>query len=241
MQCRSDIFQFRQFAVSNTRSAMRVGTDGVALGALVELPPRSCTVWDAGSGTGLLSLMLAQRFPEAVFYAVEIDREAAEESCGSVARSPWSDRIHVVCHDVITAASLLPRPDVIVSNPPYFEGGERAPKSARALARHADAGSLGPESLIRLASEVLAPDGELWMITPADMESRLTFAATMARLNVTGLVEIVPRPGKDVLRLVWRLGRHSAPAVRHRLLLREADGSLSPEFARLTEAYYLDN
>lgn len=227
--------------MSNTRSAMRVGTDGVALGALVKLPQRECTVWDAGSGTGLLSLMLAQRFPAAMFYAVEIDRDAADESRLSVARSPWSDRIHVVCRDVIVAASELPRPDVIVSNPPYFEGGERAPKAARALARHADAGSLGPETLIRLASEALAPDGELWMITPADMESRLTFAATMARLNVAAMVEIVPGPGKNVLRLVWRLTRSCIPPVRHRLLLRQADGSRSTEFARLTQDYYLDD
>ena len=114
------MFTFKQFAIKQQRSAMKVGTDGVLLGSWVEKPALCKHILDIGTGTGLLALMLAQRFHVPVD-AVEIDRDAASEAMENVANSPFSDYVKVINSDIRTFVPTK-KYDLIVCNPPFFVG-----------------------------------------------------------------------------------------------------------------------
>ena len=100
-----DIFRFKRFAISNTRSAQKVGTDGVIIGALASAPSPG-EIWDVGAGTGLIALMLAQRYPSAHISAIEIDSVAALECKENAGASPWHDRVEVVEGDVTSVSTV---------------------------------------------------------------------------------------------------------------------------------------
>lgn len=240
MEKRSDIFRFKQFAVSNSRSAMRVGTDGVLLGAWAEGGHECRNVWDVGAGTGLIALMLAQRMANISITAIEIDDEAAGECRHNAEMSPWGNRITTVCGDIADVCDSLPKPDLIVSNPPFFYSGEHAPARSRAMARHADAGSLGPLRLIDISRRLLNDGGRMCMITPADMEDKLLFEATLARLDVDMLTEVCPRPGRRPLRLLWRFSKGGGLGSRSQICIRNNETAFSDEYRLLTKDFYLD-
>lgn len=165
------MFTFRQFTIEQDRCAMKVGTDGVLLGAWAELPivsgvgsptPR---VLDIGTGTGVVALMMAQRYPDALVDAVEIDADAASQAGENVARSPFASRVRVFNTSIQDfAAASTERYDVIVSNPPYFQNSLRNPDAQRSLARHAD--SLPFSEFIRAAAVLLKDDGVMSIIIP---------------------------------------------------------------------------
>lgn len=240
MELRRDIFRFKQFSVANTRSAMRVGTDGVLLGAWAPIDDDVTRVWDAGAGTGLLSLMIAQRNDAVKIQAIEIDAAAAAECRDNVARSPWADRIETIEGDIMDAACRLERPDMIISNPPFFSNGPKAAERARAVARHSDQGSMGPVALTALAGKMLNDGGSLIMITPAETESDIIYAATMARLSVAKITEVVTKPGKKPTRILWQLVKGGAVTERARLILRGENSEMSDDFKKLTKEFYLD-
>ena len=125
---REQVFRFKQFSVANRLAAMKVGTDGVLLGAWCGV--EGCrTVLDVGTGSGLIALMIAQRCPEAHVTALDIVPEAVAEAAENAAASPWGDRITVMEADFNRAVAdrLLPRYDLIVSNPPYFPTAINSP------------------------------------------------------------------------------------------------------------------
>lgn len=126
-------FRFKQFEVRNCRSAMRVSTDAVALGAWAPLPSVCRTVWDLGAGTGVLSLMVAQRTvdSQARITAFEIEPEAAEEAAGNFAASPWADRLSIAEGDACLLCGQLGEVDMIISNPPYFSDKRQAAQPRR--------------------------------------------------------------------------------------------------------------
>ena len=233
-------FRFKQFALSNRRSAMKVGTDGVLLGAWVDVDGAR-RILDVGAGTGLIALMMAQRSPSARVTAVEIDPEAAAEARGNVAASPWADRVEVVEGDFLSmAASMTPGFDLIVSNPPFFKETLRAPAAARAAARH-DAGSLPLDRLIDIAARMLSPMGRLAVIAPANRADELDYIATLARLSLLRLTRVFTAPGKPCKRCLWewtRVGEGVTPVV-DTMTLRAYDGSPSQAYASLTADFYL--
>lgn len=240
MKLRRDIFRFKQFSVANNRSAMKVGTDGVLLGAWTLIGHDVKRVWDAGAGTGLLSLMIAQRYENVSIDAIEIDAAAAMECRENVAGSPWSDRIRTIEGDLMDVWRSLERPGVIISNPPFFSNGLKAPDKARTVARHADGGNMGPVALISLAGKVLNEGGSLCMITPADIEEEVIFATTMARLSPAKITEVASKSGKAPTRLLWQLTKGNVTTERTRMILRGEDSEMSDEFKKLTEEFYLD-
>ena len=189
----NEYFQFKQFTVRHERCAMKVGTDGVLLGAWAPVEGVG-RILDVGTGTGLVALQLAQRTASARITAIEIDPDAAAQAGENVAASPWSDRIEVVCGDFATfrqiatfdtfaTPSLVAKPtvaeeegyDLIVSNPPYFTEALQCPDPRRCTARHT--ATLDYALLFRRGAALLAPGGELALIFPADAEPRCRQAA----------------------------------------------------------------
>ena len=167
---REKVFRFKQFSVRNDKSAMKVGTDGVLLGAWADVKAAN-SVLDIGTGTGLVALMMAQRC-NANIDAIEIDADAFAEATLNFNESPWAERMKVIHDDFITFSKDCDlRYDVIVSNPPYFIDSLVCQEEKRKNARHTS--SLSYENLIECAVKLLNDNGFICLITPSDVENHL--------------------------------------------------------------------
>lgn len=230
-------FRFKRFGIADGRCGLRLGTDGVLLGAWGRLPfAAAATAADIGTGCGIIALMLAQRFPQLRICGIDSDEGAAADASDNFARSPWAARLSAHAEDFSGFAGPV---DMLVSNPPYFTGGELSPAAARAASRHAAA--LSPAALIARAADLLTPGGSLQMITPADMEADLTARAAFARLNVRRLCQVSTVAGKAPSRLLWDLSPSDGPTDYSALTLRQPSGALTPEWQDLTSDFYLDH
>lgn len=215
---------------------MKIGTDGVMLGAWATLPGASGTALDVGAGCGLIALMLAQRYAQASVTAVELDPLAAEDLRSNVAASPWSDRVVAVESDFTAMEGCY---DLIASNPPFFITGERSPLSARAVARHVDHG-LSPTTLIPFAAAHLTKCGRLSMIFPAEQLPEVEFQAAMHRLNAVRITEVASTATRPPMRVMAEFSPMEAVCVRSRIDIHTAPGgAYSPDYVLLTKDFYL--
>lgn len=230
-------FTFKQFHCDDSLCGMKISTDGVLLGAWAECSG-SGHVADIGAGSGLISLMMAQRYPNIGVTAVELDAKACENARANIAASPWAERIAIANCDF---AEWQPEValDAIVSNPPFFSSELRSPSASRALARHENSG-LGYASLIARAAEMLSPEGTLSMILPAECESDVIYQGELARLKVQRLCRVHPRAGRKALRVMISLGlKNTAPQTSH-IVIRESSGAYTEEYKALTRNFYLN-
>lgn len=157
---------------------MKVGTDGVLMGAWAEGGPR---ILDVGTGTGIMALMMAQRFPESRVTGIDIDEGAVRQAQENVVASPFVGRVTVE-HASVQAFALTHEGcyDVVVSNPPFFIDALHAPDQQRNIARHTTTMSYG--DLMEAACRLLADDGELSVIVPSDYRQRMEDEATFVGL-----------------------------------------------------------
>lgn len=171
-------FRFKQFTVHHDRCAMKVGTDGVLLGATAYGGRR---ILDIGTGTGLVAMMMAQRFPLSMVTAIDIDKMAVEQAKENVEASPFRDRIEIV-NDDISNYCKEKEFDCIVCNPPFFEDSLRCPNEQRATARHAEA--LPFDVLIDRIAHLLSAEGIATIIIPSDIMSRIESECAYANLFI---------------------------------------------------------
>ena len=232
---REKVFRFKQFSVVNDRTAMKVGTDGVLLGAWCPVEDAH-RVLDVGTGCGVIALMCAQRNPSALINAIEIDHDAAQEATLNFERSPWSKRLNAIEGDF---NDLLDNDgyDLIVSNPPYFTNGVLPTGDARTTARHT--GSLSYRQLIEGSSRLLTDDGTLAFITPTDAEQDIIEAATFAALPIRKIVRVIPVEGAAPKRILWQLSRRDIDYQEDFLTIAHTDGSFTQEYIALTSPFYL--
>ncbi len=216
---------------------MKLGTDGMLLGAWARVPHdvavRAC---DVGTGCGIVALLLAHRYPGLDITGVDIDHSACCDAAVNFACSPWDDRLHSVCTD-ITEDMMGGGYDMVVSNPPYFHTGERAPGQARATARHAD--TLSADWLVEHAGELLASCGTLSLIVPATDEERLIERAAFARMYPRRICRVSSVEGKAPIRLLMELARTDGPTEVTTMALRHADGSPTADYIKMFKDYYL--
>lgn len=232
---REKVFRFKQFAVLNDRTAMKVGTDGVLLGAWCPVEGAK-RVLDVGTGCGVIALMVAQRNASAVITGIDIDHDAIEEATLNFERSPWSGRLTAIESDFNRLAADTPF-DLIVSNPPFFTNGVLPTGDARTTARHT--GSLTYSQLIDGASRLLSDDGILALITPTDAEGDIVEAAAFASLPVKRITRVIPVEGAAPKRTLWLLSRRALPYHEDTLTIARSDGSFTSEYIALTGDFYL--
>lgn len=229
-------FKFKQFTIWQDKCAMKVGTDGVLLGTWISTD--GCKrILDVGAGTGLISLLLAQRVPQADITGVEIDEAAAEQAIENVATSPWQSRIKIVRENFRTFTSDEPF-DLIVSNPPYFVDALKCPDEYRRLARHT--GELNYELLFGRARTLLAAEGRIGIILPAELNKMVVDTAWNYGFYPLAKTEVYTKPGKPCRRLLMCFSRDNGLCCETQLYIESLSGGYSPEFAALTRDFYLD-
>ncbi len=213
---------------------MKVGTDGVLLGAWFPMES-GFSVLDVGTGTGLVAIMAAQRGAGSVT-AVEIDPEASQQASENASNSPWSDRIVVQCADFAHFTAGF-RFDCIVCNPPYFRDSLRCPDQGRNTARHND--SLSYETLVRCSAPLLAPDGLLCVVLPFDAVGEFTKCASAFGLNLCHETDVVTAPGKQPKRSLLAYGFGSQGLRKDVLAMCGPDGKETSDYIELVRDFYL--
>ena len=231
-------FRFKQFVVEQGKCAMKVGTDGVLLGAWAHLP-ESGKILDLGTGTGLVALMAAQRCG-ADIVAVDISEEACGQAAENVAASPWKTRISVLHQDVKEMdEKYYGQFDSIVSNPPYFKENVKCPGQLRNTARHTD--ELDFKQLAVAASLLLNENGTLSVVLPADASYEFIAESSAQRLSLIRQTWIHTKPGAAPKRVLMTFSKAqvNAKEVTH-MTIHEADHSFSEAYKSLTCDFYLD-
>ncbi len=234
----NDWFQFRKFLIRQDQSAMKVGTDGVLLGAWADCE-KCRSVLDIGTGTGLIALMIAQRNPEAVIDALEIDADAARQAGENIAASLWADRVRVDKANFLTWKwDREGQFNLIICNPPFFTRSLKNPDIQRAAARHDDDLPLGP--LIIKSAELLSSDGKLAMILPITRVEEAMMTANVNGLFLYRQLNIRGNARAPFKRALMEWGWESRAAEIGELVIETMErGAYTEEYKRLTGAFYL--
>lgn len=219
---------------------MKVGTDGVLLGAWVEAD-QARRILDVGTGTGVIAIMLAQRNAMAQVHGLDIDEEACRQAAENMARSPWRHRlkaIHQSVQDYAQQSELTY--DLVVSNPPFFTGGVLSESVHRSQVRHTV--KLPHGDLLRAVRQLLAPQGIFAVVLPLLEGLRFIELARDYRLYCERMTEVRTKPGKPVSRLLLQFVPFIPDAARkdELVLQQENDNARTPEYQALTEAFYLE-
>ena len=230
-------FKFKQFTIFQERAAMRVGTDGVLLGAWCRIEGAS-RILDVGTGTGLIAVMAAQR-SAARIDAVELDFGAACDAAHNAALSPWNNRITVYGADFNSFYHDHTKPlyDHILSNPPYFVQSLLPPDQKREKARHT--GALDYETLFEGTSVLLRPAGRLSLISPADLEEHLAFVAMLHGFYPTRFTYVTGIEGRAPKRLLSEWCRSRCPLQISALAVERRGTGYTPDYVKLTRDFYL--
>lgn len=237
-------FQFKQFGVRQDRCAMKVGTDGVLLGAWA---PGGKRILDIGAGTGLISLMMAQRFPEAAVVGIDLDADACQQAKENVEASPFADRVNIVHSalqnfdaDSINLAGVADNGsfDAIVSNPPFFVDSMKNPDSKRSMARHAD--SLPFRDLFQGVKRLLSGDGMFSAIVPAEVLERFVAESCMSGFYLIKKCGVKTVERKQPKRYLLTFAKHRSGALEETIkTMTDFQGSRSLWYAKITEEFYL--
>lgn len=198
-------------------------------------------VLDIGTGSGLVALMLAQRFPQAEIDAIDIEPSAVEQARYNFLQSPWKERVRSFLSP-LQEWQTKKRYDLIVSNPPYFQNSLKNPDKGRELARHTD--SLTYAELLYYSAQLLAPEGVIALILPAESEDDIIRLGISEHLSCTRLTRVYSKAGKPAKRILIefsaaKLVAPSSPVIPSDFYIESPTSPRSPEYTALTSAFYL--
>ena len=220
-------FRFKQFFIDDNKCAMKVGTEGVLLGAWC---PKGTRILDVGTGSGLIARMLMQRFPEAQVEGIDIDEQAVSQAIQNGVNS-YVSRVQ---------NWQAEQYDLIVSNPPYFQNSLKNPDKGREMARHTD--TLSYEDLVHHSARLLTENGQLALILPAQAETEIRQLAATEGLYLTHVTRVYSKEGKTAKRVLMAFEKTS---LRHdditfdSLVLEDEKGGRSAAYSELCRDFYL--
>ena len=232
-----DSFTFKQFVVRQDRCAMKVGTDGTLLGAWAELVKEDGRILDIGTGTGLIALMMAQRYPVARITAIDIDEMAVLQAIENVKASPFADRIEAFQADV-NAFEPAEKFNSIVCNPPFFNNALICPNNQRTQARHTL--SLSYRQLMAAAWRLLCEEGIFSLIIPNDFFQQLESEAHLSGFFLTRVYGVRTIEEKQIKRYLIELMKHpSYKLIKKEVLIEEKPRVKSAWYRDLTKDFYI--
>ncbi len=263
------MFKFKQFTIYQDHTAMKVGTDGVLLGAWAPIAPSASRLLDIGTGTGLIALMLAQRFSkqsqnpkycppilegraqqeEVVntlnsqlnIDAIDIDLSSIEQATENIKNSPFAKYI-TTHHTSLQDYTTQEKYDAIVCNPPYFVASLKCPDASRTQARHTD--SLSFDDLLQHSARLLNDGGSLSVILPINEGNQLIELAPKYGFSLTHLVEVHPTPTAPPKRLLMHFikqekNNYELCIMNYELVIELSRHQYTPEYIALTRDFYL--
>ena len=231
----SNTFRFKQFEVDQTGCAMRINTDGVLLAAMAEHPkPRH--ILDIGTGTGVIALMLAQRYSDAKVTAVEIDAQASETARKNFHLSVFSDRLSIQ-NVAIEEYHNKTKFDLIVSNPPFFVNDYKSANLKKEMARHAS--DVFFEELIAKVSTLLSEDGFFWLVLPIKQAEDLVEKALKHELFVQKLIRLHSDAQKPEFRRIVCLGRSDVKIITNDFMIYESKNIYTSAYKDLLKDFFL--
>ncbi|WP_281227639.1 tRNA1(Val) (adenine(37)-N6)-methyltransferase [Flavobacterium aquiphilum] len=232
-------FQFKQFSVEQDRCAMKIGTDGVLLGAWTPIENNPFSILDIGAGTGIIALMLAQRSHAEQIDALEIDDDAYEQASDNFENSPWNDRLFCF-HAGLDEFVEEPEDeyDLIVSNPPFYSEDYKTENDQRDLARFQDA--MPFEDLIEATALLLSENGIFSVIIPFKEEENFLALAEEYELHPIKITRVKGTPTSEIKRSLLAFGRNESDTVLSNELIIETSRHIyTPEYIELTKDFYL--
>ena len=228
------MFQFKQFTIHQDKTAMKVGTDGVLLGAWAYIVGES--VLDIGTGTGVIALMLAQRSIDSQITAIEIEENAFRQATDNVSNSKWSNRIELKNSSLQDYTPPI-KFDTIVSNPPFFNNSQKTPDSKRNFARHTD--SLSFAELLKFTSENLSAIGKASFIIPFDSETNFLGISKRFNLFASRICRVKGTETSPVKRSLIELSLNEKDCKKSELIIEISRHIYTENYINLTKDFYL--
>lgn len=229
-------FQFKQFDVVQKDNAMKVGTDSMVLGAFINAQGKKRGL-DVGSGTGVLSLMVAQTNSEIAMDAVELDELSAKENQLNFENSSWSDRLKAH-HSDFLKFETEEKYDLIISNPPFYQSTLVNEDDRRANARHEK--SLPMREFILKARRLMTNDGEFWIIVPAEDQFVWKKAFTSSNLHMMEKITINGKEGGEAKRVIYVFGNHKCVLEEFGFSVRNKKNGYTEEYKDLTRDFHFN-
>jgi tRNA1Val (adenine37-N6)-methyltransferase len=233
------IFKFKEFSVEQDRTAMKIGTDGVLLGAWSPIPENCYSVLDIGTGTGIIALMIAQRSNVEQIDALEIDENAYEQASENFENSPWNDRLfcfHAGLDELIDEPE--DEYDLIISNPPFYSEDFKSSNNQRDLARFQDA--MPFEMLLEAADLLLSENGIFSVIIPFKEEAHFLALAKEFELYPFKITRVKGTPASEIKRSLLAFSRNEISKIEINELVIETERHVyTEEYIALTKDFYL--
>jgi len=231
-------FQFKEFRIEQDRCAMKIGTDGVLLGAWTSVQD-AYSILDIGAGTGILALMLAQRSDAEQIDALEIDEDAYEQCVDNFENSSWADRLfcYHAALDEFTEEMEDEKYDLIISNPPFYTEDYKSGDTARNMARFAD--SLPFEELINFASELLSDEGSFAVIIPYSEEKYFLKLSEKVNLFPNRITRVRGTENTPLKRSLLQLSFTEKPFSSNELILEVSRHQYTKDYQKMVAPFYL--
>ena len=231
-------FKFKEFAINQDRTAMKVGTDGVLLGAWAQLKPEYFSVLDVGSGTGLIALMLAQKSNAEVIDAIELNDDAYEQSVENFEQSNWGDRLfcyHASLQEFVD--EIDDEYDLIISNPPFYTSTYKELSEERAMARHTE--SLTYVELLKGTSKLLSEIGSCAFIIPFSEEKTFLKTANEYKLFPNRITRVKGTETSSIKRSLLQLSFEETKVEINELVIEIERHKYTQDYIDLVKDYYL--
>lgn len=231
-------FVFKQFEIQQDKCAMKIGTDGVLLGAWTSTQNNPFSVLDIGAGTGIISLMLAQRCNAELIDAIEIDENAYEQCVDNFEASPWGDRLfcyHAALEEFVD--EIEDTYDLIICNPPFYSEDYKTDNQQRDLARFSDA--MPFENLIESASKLLSEDGVFSIIIPFKEEAKFIKIAASFSLFPNRILRVQGNPTSEIKRSLMEFSFRESDIKTSELIIETERHQYTLDYINLTKNFYL--
>ena len=231
-------FQFKQFKIEHDKTAMKVGTDGVLLGAWVGLESKPLSILDIGAGTGLIALMMAQRSDAELIDAIELNDEAYEQAVENFENSDWGDRLFCYHASLQEFSDEIDDTyDLIISNPPFYTSTYKELSKERALARHAE--SLPTHELLSSVAKLVSENGSCAFIIPYEATTSFIGLAKENKLFPCRITQVKGNQNSPVKRTLLQFSFFEKPVEKSELVIEIARHKYTSDYIELVKDFYL--